>query len=256
MGGSKGVAGDSEIDEPTPVREPLARGGSQTGVKLAEKEGDCADAVILSTCPRLERAHAECRGGDESLRSVCGAKYDAARRRGSLFSDVTTNWETFGMPAPFEHAAAAHRFFAADCFNNTWTLLDKPERTAADEDEMLQLAMASLWHWRQRADCTNQNLSVGYWQVSRVLAVTRQASLARHYAELCLAHSAESEPFYRGYAFEALSRAAAAQGDHHAAAIARLEAQRLALLIDDAESRTMLETDLQALANPPGDSSP
>ena len=32
-------------------------------------------------------------------------------------------------------------------------------RTSEEEDKMLQLSLASLWHWTQREDCTPTNLS-------------------------------------------------------------------------------------------------
>ncbi|WP_395741367.1 hypothetical protein [Prosthecobacter sp.] len=68
-------------------------------------------------------------------------------------------------------SASLHRAFSADCFNRTWQLLEKPDRTAEDDEQMLLLAMASLWHWTQREDCTLRHRSIGYWQVSRVYAV-------------------------------------------------------------------------------------
>jgi hypothetical protein len=40
--------------------------------------------------------------------------------------------------------AAAHRFFAAACFNDTWTLLEKADRTADEDQIMLAQDLASL----------------------------------------------------------------------------------------------------------------
>jgi hypothetical protein len=68
-------------------------------------------------------------------------------------------------------ADQAHRHFSASCFNLAWELIDKPDRTAEDDEQMVRLAQASLWHWTQRSDCTDKNLSIGYWQVSRVCAL-------------------------------------------------------------------------------------
>ena len=58
----------------------------------------------------------------------------------------------------------AHRYFSATCFNQAWELIDKPERTAEEDEAMVQLSLASTWHWTQREDCTPANLSIGYWQ--------------------------------------------------------------------------------------------
>ena len=40
--------------------------------------------------------------------------------------------------------AAAHRYFAVDCFNATWELIDKKDRTAEGKDEMLGYAYEAL----------------------------------------------------------------------------------------------------------------
>jgi hypothetical protein len=99
----------------------------------------------------------------------------------------------------------AHKYFSAECFNRAWDYIDKAVRSAEDDDRMLQLSLASLWHWTQRDDATSTNLSVGYWQVSRVYALTHQADQSKYYARLSL-EAAQADgvlPFYRGYAFEA-----------------------------------------------------
>ncbi len=57
----------------------------------------------------------------------------------------------------------AHRFFSAHCFNSTWKLIDKAKRTEPENEQMIQCTLASLWHWTQREDCTDMNLSIGYW---------------------------------------------------------------------------------------------
>jgi hypothetical protein len=36
---------------------------------------------------------------------------------------------------------------AVDLYNSTWTLLEKPDRTPAETDEMIHRAHASRWHW-------------------------------------------------------------------------------------------------------------
>mgnify|MGYP001310921373 CR=1 FL=1 len=112
----------------------------------------------------------------------------------------------------------AHKYFAVECFNRAWDYIDKPTRTRDENDKMLELSLASLWHWRQREDCTQTNLSIGYWQVSRVYALMGQTEQARHYGEVCLEFSLTEGvlPFYRGYAYEALARAEATAGNQEA----------------------------------------
>src|SRR5882724_4024188 len=42
----------------------------------------------------------------------------------------------------------AQRRLAADCFNATWTLIEKPDRTREDDDAMIHGAHASAYLWR------------------------------------------------------------------------------------------------------------
>ncbi len=144
---------------------------------------------------------------------------------------------------------SAHKYFAAQCFNQTWDYIDKPERTKSEEDTMLLLSLASLWHWTQREDCTPTNLSVAYWQVSRVFALLQQADNARHYGELCLEASQKEGvlPFYLGYAYEALARAELVAGNQDKMADLLVQAQQTATLISDAEEKKMLLKDLKTI---------
>jgi hypothetical protein len=144
---------------------------------------------------------------------------------------------------------AAHRFFAAECFNRAWDLMDKPARTPDEDEQMIRLSLASAWHWTQRDDCTPTSLSIGYWQTSRIYAMLGQVDNARRYGQLCLAIS-QSEgvlPFYLGYAYEALARAESVAGngpqrDAHLAA-AREVAERL----PDPDGRKALLEDLATI---------
>src|SRR5258708_12645252 len=69
----------------------------------------------------------------------------------------------------------AHIHFAMECFNFTWTLLEKPTRTPAEDESMVLCALASLWHWTQRKDCTDLNLSIAHWQAPPAWALTGTA---------------------------------------------------------------------------------
>jgi len=140
-----------------------------------------------------------------------------------------------------------HKQFSVGCFNSTWDLIDKTDRTSPDEITMLLRAMTSLWHWTQRADCTPRNLSVGYWQVSRVLTLIGQGDLAWKFAELCCDSSSPDEPFYLAYAHEALARAASLLGHTDAARHHLAEAHRLAETVPDPTDREPLLKDLASI---------
>ena len=142
---------------------------------------------------------------------------------------------------------AAHRFFASDCFNKTWDLIEKPNRTAADDRLMLALTHASIFHWSQRPDCSARNLSIGYWQASRVHSLLGHAAEATRLAETCLSLSAGLQPFFVGFAQEALARAALVAGDAASAEAHKRAALAAAEQIDKQEDRALLLADLQTL---------
>ena len=144
---------------------------------------------------------------------------------------------------------AGHRYFSSKMFNQSWEYIDQAERTPADEEAMLELAMASLAHWKGRDDCTALNLSIGCWQVSRVFALAGEPGLAARYARRCLEHSQELEPFYQGYAHEALARAAQVVGDTAAAKEHLAQAYSLAAAVADPEERQQLLDDLDSLSS-------
>ncbi len=151
--------------------------------------------------------------------------------------------------APKLDFVLAHGHFSADCFNRAWTLIEKPDRDAADDEQMLLLALSSLWHWTQREDCTNRNLSIGHWQVSRIYALLGDGNAARKHGERCLALAQGSPPFYLAYAHEAMARAAFVASDVKTAQQHLAEARTITESVSDPEERRLLEPDLDSLAN-------
>jgi hypothetical protein len=143
----------------------------------------------------------------------------------------------------------AHRFFSAECFNLAWNLIDKPVRTPDEDQQMLQLGMASLWHWSQRPDRSPVNLSVGHWQLARIYALLGQAEAARTHAEQALALSREAGdyPFYQAYAYEALARAAVVAGDKPKVKEYLKAARELAGRVPDPDDKQLLEADLATI---------
>jgi len=144
---------------------------------------------------------------------------------------------------------ACHKRLAVDCFNRTWDLIDQERRSPEEDERMLQLAMASAWHWAQRDDCTAKNLSVGYWQISRVHALLGRADEARRYGMLSLeqAKRETDDPFTLGYAYEALARAESVAGDHDAMSSYLDQARKAGDSIADGDARAMLLDDLSTV---------
>jgi hypothetical protein len=142
---------------------------------------------------------------------------------------------------------AVHRHYSAECFNRAWDYIGKSDLSADDVDRMLDAAHASAWHWSQRPDRTTENDSIAFWQLARVYALAGDAPMAAHYGERCLAASQGLQPFYVGYAYEALARAALVADDHVHLADYMASARGWLEQVTDAESRAMLQADLDGL---------
>jgi len=144
----------------------------------------------------------------------------------------------------------AHRHFSANCFNRAWDYIDKTNRTPEEDQAMLLLGMASLWHWTQRPDCTPTNLSIGYWQVSRIYSLLGKSDPAREFGQLCLnvSQSEEIEPFYLGYACEALARAEAVARDFAKAQEYIHLAHQASEKVSNVEDRQRLLADLASIS--------
>lgn len=145
--------------------------------------------------------------------------------------------------------AAAHRFYSVECFNRAWDLIDKAVRSPAEDEEMLRLSLASTWHWTQRPDCTSENLSVAYWQTARIHALLGQADNAKRYGRLCLEASKKVGVgrFFRGYAYEALARAAMIAGVRSDMEGYLAQARQEAAAVPDADERQLLLDDLATI---------
>lgn len=143
---------------------------------------------------------------------------------------------------------ATRRALAVGLFNYTWTLLENPDRTKEQDDEMLHAAHASRYHWGEVGEAVN--LSRGEWQVSRVYSVLGRAEPALYHAQRCIEINEANEAredWELGSAYEAMARASAVAGD--LAARDEWKARAVAELagIKDAEDRQVLEQDLATL---------
>ena len=143
--------------------------------------------------------------------------------------------------------AGWHRQQAAEANNSVWELLEKPHRSAAEDEEMLQRAYASRYHWARAAGRTPVHLARGAWLLARVQSDLGEGGLSLRYADECLALSEEHglTDADLAYAHEARARALARLGRDHDASVARSAA--LAVAVDDAEDRARLEQDLAEL---------
>lgn len=140
-----------------------------------------------------------------------------------------------------------HRQFAVDCFNETWTYLEKPDRTPEDDQKMIWLTYASLYHWSEAG--TPVNLARGHWQVSRVWAVLGEGPNAVSHAkwclDLCLKHGFVDWDL--GFAYEAMARAHAVLGDAAGTERYLALAHEVAATVAHARERQLLLDDLATI---------
>jgi ATP/maltotriose-dependent transcriptional regulator MalT len=141
------------------------------------------------------------------------------------------------MAQPPVDLAKAHRWFAVECNNQAWELVEKPSRTADEVQQMIHLAHASVLHWQSAGNALNAQR--GACLLASVYVAAGDAAGAVRYAEQCLTlsmqNSQEETPFDRATALGCASRARALAGDHAQADRLRTLAQSAAAGLDDEE---------------------
>ncbi|SEO63472.1 hypothetical protein [Paenibacillus sp. OV219] len=142
-----------------------------------------------------------------------------------------------------------HKALASSCFNQVWDLLDKKDRTTIDDEMMVHLCHSSFWHWTQASEHTQRNLSIGYWQLARVYAVTQSGEQALAYSNRCIevSEAAELEPFYIAYGYEAAARAYAVLKQAENMKKAAKTATHYADQVADTESKSWVIRDLASI---------
>jgi hypothetical protein len=142
----------------------------------------------------------------------------------------------------------AHRHFATATNGEVWRLLEQPDRTPANDEQMLAAAFASLYHWLHAGTTVHHQRSL--WLISRVYGVLGNGAGARDYAQRCLALTeAESHTladFDVAYGYEGMARAHALAGNHAEAYRYRALAQSAGEAIADDEDRAIFAGDLAA----------
>jgi len=145
---------------------------------------------------------------------------------------------------------AQHRAEGVALFNAVWEMLDLPDRTPAQDDQIVHAAHASRWHWSQAGELAgDQQRAVGEWQCSRVYSVLGRGEPALHHARACLAICEESglSDWVVAAAYEALARASAVAGDEGAARAWLARARTATAAIAEPEDREVIEADLDSL---------
>lgn len=146
--------------------------------------------------------------------------------------------------APFD-VPQAQRWFAAQLFNETWALLDQPDRSAADDARMVHCAHASRYHWEQVGDAGHW--ATGEWQIARVYATLGLGEAAARHADasVILCHEHRLSPFLLGCAIEVSARAAKADGEPALARTLLAQARRALAMVTDPEEAEVLTADIE-----------
>ena len=136
-------------------------------------------------------------------------------------------------------AAEAHRFFAIEFNGQTWNLLEKEDRTRADDELMIHCAHASCRHWLEAG--TELHHQRGEWMIARVYSDLGLAEAATLHADCCLElteqYSDLMEDFDWAYAYEGVARANAIAGNRDKALEYIALAEKAGEAISDAESK-------------------
>lgn len=155
------------------------------------------------------------------------------------------------MSAPTEDNTDLDRRLGAALFNATWTLMEKEDRTVAEDDLMVHTTHASAYHWRQVG--TPANFARSEWQCSRVYALLRRPESSRYHArrvlEICTDNGIGDWDL--AFAYEALARAEAVAGDAEAA---RMWTERALAALDDVadeQDRALVISDLETIPGQP-----
>jgi DNA-binding transcriptional MerR regulator len=169
-------------------------------------------------------------------------------------ADPAVAKEASSMTTPTSDAltdldGATHRALGVALFNHVWTLLEKPDRTPAEIDEMIHAAHASRFHWSRAAGAESFNLARGEWQCSRVYAVLGRGEPALWHARRCVAinEANGTADWDIASAYEAMARASAVAGDPGAAADWKAKATAALEGIADRDDRDIIEGDLATL---------
>jgi DNA-binding transcriptional MerR regulator len=157
-------------------------------------------------------------------------------------TDMTTNDDAVLDPA-------TERALAVSLFNHVWALLEVPERSEDQDDELVGAAHASRYHWGRVGGVKER--AIGEWQISRVYSTLGRGEPAVHHARRChslvAGHGDELDAWLLGSAYEGLSRAYAVAGDQAVAAEWRAKAVAQLELIDDPDDREIVQADIASL---------
>ncbi len=145
-------------------------------------------------------------------------------------------------------AQTAQRVFAPSLNAVTWALMQKPDRTAADNEKMLYAAFASAFHYNEVGKPEHHQRAE--WLISRVYCLLGNATEALRHARRCLELTEQHDPHMDDYdiafAYEAMARAGALAGNMDEARVFHGKAAAAAAQIEDPGHRKVFEEEFKS----------
>lgn len=146
------------------------------------------------------------------------------------------------VEAPFD-LKRAHRWFGVECNNNCWDLLEKPDRTCEEDEQMVHLAHAACMHWKEVG--TSLNHQRAQILLTSVYAHLGYADAAMRHAkrtlDLCEGNGDEQTTYDRASSYECAARAHACAKEISRAKELKQTAIELAKQLDDAEEKEVFD---------------
>ena len=147
------------------------------------------------------------------------------------------------MPEPPFDLARAHRWFAVECNNAAWDLVESPTRQAEDVAQMIHAAHAAWFHWKQVGTAVNE-LRAECLLATAYIAADDPAAASRH-ADRCQALSDqlgdEQSTFDRATAWGCVAAAHRLSGDMDRANHAREKARSYVEELKDSQDQAVFE---------------
>jgi hypothetical protein len=134
-----------------------------------------------------------------------------------------------------------HRRQGVEANNTAWDLVDRPDRSDDDDEDLLRTAYAAAYHWQRATGATPANEARADYLLARALLATGQPVAALRSADRCLAACTGNglADFDLAFAHEARFRALSALARPDEAAAEREAATSVVIL--NPEDREVVE---------------
>jgi hypothetical protein len=143
-----------------------------------------------------------------------------------------------------------HRDWGRRAHGRFWELVERVDRSTAEDRELLEATYASAWYWRHAGTAINEQRAE--WMLSRAHAVLGDGRAAQRHADRCwqITETEGIGDFDFAYACEAMYRAAAVRDDAAGAREWYDRAEAAAKDIGEDEDRAIFAADLARPATP------